>query len=34
MNETLQIIIKANVAEAQKSLQEVQKELKKTEKES
>ena len=34
MNETLQIIIKANVAEAQKSLQEVQKELKNTEKES
>ena len=34
MNETLQIIIKANVAEAQKSLQDVQKELKNTEKES
>lgn len=33
MNETLQIIIKANVAEAQKSLQDVQKELKNTEKE-
>ena len=31
MDETLQIIIKANVAEAQKSLQDVQKELKNTE---
>lgn len=34
MNETLQIIIKANVAEAQKPLQDVQKELGNTEKES
>ena len=34
MNETLQIIIKANVAEAQKALKDVQNEVKETEKKS